>query len=395
MQFSFDGINKIIQINNGVVDITAQDCYSEWKEWVLIDDNSKFDQALKYVGGDPLPGSKKLGITYFIMNGWKIRPYSGNHTLNVDGNLYSEDGSSPYMSVVGSYNVMVINAVSSLVDSTVQQLPEIEQSSFNDVVTLDVNNGIAGTSYPIGTSLSPVNNLTDAKAIASVRGFSTINLLSDLVVQTGESIDELTIQSDNWLSVTIEPNVTSDNTEFKRVSLYGELGGFWNIVNDCWVYDITNFCGWLRGGSFVNIELAPYTIDSAGQSFFDNVLPMYPNIPATLKMNTDTSVSFTNSSDVYKITNMTSGSVLSMGIGRGVLIVDSTCIGGDVIVTGLGEVINESAITVDMSNLINTNLTTESNWSYTTSGNAFADINSVGYYLKNKVLSVSKFLGLK
>jgi hypothetical protein len=87
------------------------------------------------------------------------------------------------------------------------QTKEIEHSSFNDRVTIDVVNGVAGTIYPTGTSVRPVNNIADAIIIAESRGFKTIYTLEDLTIPTGTNLDGYTIQSTNWLVVTVEPGV--------------------------------------------------------------------------------------------------------------------------------------------------------------------------------------------
>lgn len=114
---TFDGVNKIIQVNNNITSLDVKiDLYSDWKEWTLISDNSKFLPAFSAIGGDPLPSSN-LGTTYFIENGWKIRPYEGNHTLRISGNLYARDGSDPVINTTGSFNVRVVQTVSNIVDT--------------------------------------------------------------------------------------------------------------------------------------------------------------------------------------------------------------------------------------------------------------------------------------
>jgi hypothetical protein len=117
MAYTFDGPNKLIILSNGTTAVDVKDMYSRWKEWVLISDNSKYLVALSVLGGDPLPGGRYLGSTYFLENDWKIRPYEGNHTLVVSGNLYSRDGSDPFVSTLGSFNVRIMLSVSNLVDT--------------------------------------------------------------------------------------------------------------------------------------------------------------------------------------------------------------------------------------------------------------------------------------
>lgn len=113
---TFDGPNKLIICNSGTTLLSVQDTYSYWKEWLLLSDNSKYLQAMSIVGGDPTVSGKYLGTTYFLENGWKIRPQSSNHTLTVEGNLYARTGSA-FVACIGSYNVQVIQTVSNLIDT--------------------------------------------------------------------------------------------------------------------------------------------------------------------------------------------------------------------------------------------------------------------------------------
>lgn len=96
------------------------DLYSDGKEdWLTDADLNKMIFALGSAGGDPLPGGQQLGATFFLEGGWKIRPYEASHIFRITGNLYSRDGSSPYVPTVGAYNVQIVQQVSVLVDSTI------------------------------------------------------------------------------------------------------------------------------------------------------------------------------------------------------------------------------------------------------------------------------------
>ena len=89
---TFDGVNKIIIVNNGENSIDVKtDIYSEWKIWIASSYNAKFFQAIRVVGGDPTVGSNAVAPYFFLTNGWKIRPYEGNHTLNISGNLFVDE----------------------------------------------------------------------------------------------------------------------------------------------------------------------------------------------------------------------------------------------------------------------------------------------------------------
>jgi hypothetical protein len=79
----------------GETDVTFQvsDIYSTWKDWLLINDNSKYLQAMDSAGGEPLGGSEALGRAYFLLtsNGWKICPNTTEAEVRIilQGNLFA------------------------------------------------------------------------------------------------------------------------------------------------------------------------------------------------------------------------------------------------------------------------------------------------------------------
>ena len=95
---TFDGPNRLILINDGVTELNwARDVYSAWKEWFFIDSNPEnpgYLQAMRLVGGDPLDvaGTRFLGVSFFLTNGWRIRTWSGDHRLVISGNVFTDEG---------------------------------------------------------------------------------------------------------------------------------------------------------------------------------------------------------------------------------------------------------------------------------------------------------------
>ena len=116
-KISFQGPQKLIVVEAGVTQLSIQqEVYPAWKDWVSNIDNSKYLPAFSTIGGNPLPGSR-LGITFLLENGWKIRPYEGDHRLSIEGNLYSADGTDPIADTLGDYKVTVSLMVSNLVNT--------------------------------------------------------------------------------------------------------------------------------------------------------------------------------------------------------------------------------------------------------------------------------------
>ena len=113
---TFDGERQLIIVNPGVTSLDVRrDIYSEWKRWFLSGDNSKFSKAFNVIGGNPLP-EDQLGLTYFLLDNWRIRPFEGDHRLIIKGNLYRHDGGDPIADTVGDFKVTVSMKVSNLID---------------------------------------------------------------------------------------------------------------------------------------------------------------------------------------------------------------------------------------------------------------------------------------
>ncbi len=97
--------SKIIQLEEKSV--TAQHIYSYWVDWVATNhDNCKYLPAFRTVGGDDLGSSLSISPYYFLINGWVLKPMSEDHTLTIEGNLFSDDGTDIVVRV-GGYDIIV------------------------------------------------------------------------------------------------------------------------------------------------------------------------------------------------------------------------------------------------------------------------------------------------
>lgn len=112
MSYTFDGVNKLCILGVGVT-LDVKDMYSRWKDWVVLTDNSKFTPFLSVVGGDPTVGANAIANYFFVLNGWKIRPYEASHTLTVDGilNVDGGAGGDPFTDTIGNWRVRIVQIV--------------------------------------------------------------------------------------------------------------------------------------------------------------------------------------------------------------------------------------------------------------------------------------------
>lgn len=112
---SFNGVTKRITVNAGVTSLNIRDdVYSAWVRWLERETNSQYLPAMRYSGGDPIPGGE-TGVTFFVTNNWKF-VYDPN-VVAVSGVLYSDNYATAYWSA--SDQPLYPATVSSLVNSAV------------------------------------------------------------------------------------------------------------------------------------------------------------------------------------------------------------------------------------------------------------------------------------
>lgn len=106
---TFDGPNKRVIISDDET-LSVRNLWSRWVDWFLTSDNSKFLPAMAQLGGNDIDttAGTKIPIYAFLLNGWRVRPKEGSHTLSVvDGILLVDGGGDPFVNTLGSYVVRI------------------------------------------------------------------------------------------------------------------------------------------------------------------------------------------------------------------------------------------------------------------------------------------------
>lgn len=189
---TFDGIRKLILVNEGVIALNwKEDVYSAWKEWVQLQnhqDNMGYQQAMRSTGGDYITsdGSRRVGGTFFLMNGWRLQTWSGHHRLSIDGNVYTEEGDPIYIPHTGNFGVVIEQTLSSLVETVTATAGGSEPGSIptvNQIVDgvwdrLSVDNVATGT---FGAMMSMIKATGDLNFDKLVEANAKIDTATDLV----------------------------------------------------------------------------------------------------------------------------------------------------------------------------------------------------------------------
>lgn len=239
----FDGLNHLIIIKTGITSIDVKsDMYSTWKEWSII--NPQWSNAFYSFGGDPTTTGQTAPAYFFLTNGWKV--YIQNTYVNIETNLYSDDGLSPFIINNGGVSNKtsdspIIREDYTLLLSTIQNVDEkvtvisgltIEMnqsvlymtSGFTEILSgfTEINESISGMTDSINIMSEQVENMDNKlsylsgttyemnqNVIIMTSGFTEIN---DSISGMTESLDVVsTLVSEMYLSIANMEN------EIKRI----------------------------------------------------------------------------------------------------------------------------------------------------------------------------------
>lgn len=161
---TFDSENSLIILGPGVTAVSAEQLYAAWKQWVLVDTNSRYLPAFApSVGGEPLGGGLSVGAYFFLQNGWRIRPHEANHVLNITGNLYPiPDTAALIQPTIGNFNVTVLFTRSSI--ATIVTTGSVAQEDITTIKQAVIDR----LDVPISSRLSEDTLITGAKTPGTV-----------------------------------------------------------------------------------------------------------------------------------------------------------------------------------------------------------------------------------
>lgn len=218
---------------------------------------------------------------------------------------------------------------------------DLQHMSFHGGVHLDIINGTSGVSYPRGTQREPVDNLTDAKAIAATNNFATIFILGDFnfistdiltgFVVVGESID--------LSAVDIDVDAVVNTCEFSRMTLTGTIDND-TVVSDCLVDGLD-----LRNGTVVRCQLKG-TIAISGTAdlqFINCASAVIGTATPVIDMGGDgPALGVRGYNGGLALRNKTGSGSVSIDLTSGQVIVEDTVTTGTILLRGVGKWTNKT-----------------------------------------------------
>lgn len=278
------------------------------------------------------------------------------------GNLVAVDDVGAAMSsILPTMGTQVLLARAST--ATLQELEDIQHSSFNGRVTVDLINGVSGISFPIGTERQPSGNLTDSLAIAATRGITTIRFIGDATIPTGHDLTDFTIQggSQTETTITVDVGAMVTGTEWESCTLQGDVGSGSLIVGSV-VMDIDGFDGFCQR----SLIKGTIVLSGTGQASVLDCWGCIPDvgIPTVDMGGTGSDLTLSGYSGRIQIENLTGATdQVFIELASGHVTLDSTITAGIITIRGVGTYVdNSTGTTLDTTGLVSPASVTTAVW---------------------------------
>jgi len=341
--FNWISSPRIITVESPSVELTMQDLVDTVREHE--DDLANMDskKLLDATGKQNLGGGVKVGITVQMLNalvGFEARSGPDYIQCNVSGgNLVALDIDGFSVSPISptAFTQIVLANSSS---ATLSEQSAIEFGSFNGGVTYDETSPYAGTDFPTGTPQQPVNNVYDAKLIATERGFTTGYIIGDMNVPEDLEILGFSFigSGKDRTDIIISDAAEVSECTYVDAHVQGYLDGN-NTLYDCLIDDLHYIKGYIE-----SCVLAPGIITLGGNDTA-HFLDCFSGVPGTGTPTIDMGgsgqpLALRNYNGGIKLQNKNGPESVSIDMNSGQIKIDMTTVtNGTIVCRGVGKLI--------------------------------------------------------
>ena len=330
---------RVITILSPSTEIIAQDLHDTCRfleaESVALSEKKLIDTA----GKEDLGGGTEVGLTATLQNALlafenRLGPTYEQCSVS-GGNVVAVDSVGvPFKTPIfpTAFTQVVTTASSSATTSNQAQL---EHATFNGGVSVNIDSGVEGTDYPIGTPAHPCSNLADAHTIATSRGFDDFFIKSDLTISAGDFSHGHKFIGRSAVNTTLflAPGANLDNCIFSGFKVSGTLD-LNNRLEFCTIDGITSLDGTLFKCGVMSAGIA------LGGNSQTNMIECYSIVSgyATpfVDIGSGASLVVRKWAGGLELRNKTGTDGCSLDILSGHILVAASCVAGPIVLRGTG-----------------------------------------------------------
>jgi len=339
---------KLIYLLAGTVEYhPVSDIYAEIRTIRRLDESMRvFDMPVDAFGAVPKGGGKYTSRYARFNHGWKVVPDDVSHSLYITGEQITDDGQSGPACIdttvlsAGTSVIIHYEPPASELVKAEDELIAIQRMAFDEVVSVNVLTGTAGTEWPIGTLGTPVNNLTDALAIADINDIYTLSILVDTILDNGLDYRGMTFigASKTKTEITVLAAAQVNNCEFYDAHIKGVLDGD-STLNACVIDNLNYVTGFIEQ---CVLDAGTVLLGAGATAHF---LDCWSGVPGTGTPTIDLggagqSLAMRNYNGGISLINKTGTESASLDMNSGQVKLDLTTVtNGTIVIRGIGKVI--------------------------------------------------------
>ena len=225
-----------------------------------------------------------------------------------------------------------------------QDAESLQAASFLGKISLDINSSFSGTTFPVGTRQTPVNNLADARLIGIERGIRTFEILTSMTIGAGDFSDGYTFVGESPIitQVYIDAAAEVSNCRFQQMYVSGVLDNN-NEFRESIIGDLDFFNGGILQCAFVGtITLGGGVQAQIYDSWAGNSAHGFLDYPEFDLGGTGQDLVLRNYTGGVRLVNSTGPNNVSMDISSGRVYLDATITDGDIEIRGDAIVTDET-----------------------------------------------------
>jgi len=276
------------------------------------------------------------GLTYAriveVLDPYTVEFEDGQYTVNCTGANHNLGDVR-----VANQVALVINNAAGLITST-----DIEYAAYNGGVSVDVVDGVSITDGDAGKPNFPVDNLTDAKAIAEFRGFNTFYILGDITIPAGLTLSGYSFigESPGKTTITVDTDAAVVGCEFYDATVAGTLDGNCAIKN-CNIGNLNYVNGRIEQ---CLLEEGTIILGGSAEGHFLDCWSGVAgtSIPVIDMGDSGQDLSLRNYNGGIKLQNKSGSDNVTIDLNSGHVILDSTVTNGTIVIRGVGHVTDNS-----------------------------------------------------
>jgi hypothetical protein len=234
-----------------------------------------------------------------------------------------------------------ISGLTGVEDDLAEVLLNTQTLIYGNQVHIDVNDGAAGTAFPVGTVDTPSNNLADALVIAAGRNIEILHVTGDLTIGATENIDGYTMQGHQAqkTQITLTAGCSTDQSQFIEVTITGTADGP-IIIRESLISDFAGFSG-IAFQCAISGYIRPI---GAQPSLILQCYAEAPEVHSEIDMSTSQGgIAIRDWNGPIKFTNSTGGHPICLDYNSSRIVVDSTVTTGNVHITGSGGLVDDQS----------------------------------------------------